>query len=263
MHVLFETSSGYSLFETHNVEDIGKNLVEVQGEVLELNKFGKRVTLTSFLPFKSAIHALENINNVAEGGLNETLKAFLELSLPKSSKRSSKSGVLLGVSDKALAGTIKQTMGINCSSDELVHELIRGIRFHVDKLLSQYIVSEDMKRSQLGLGHAFSREKVAYNVNKSDNMIIQAIALCDQLDKDINLFSMRIKEWYSWHFPELSKIVSDNAQYARLAVAIRERPNIQKDPSVLEKIISIVNDTNIANMIVEASKLSMGNFVYF
>ena len=60
-------------------------------------------------------------------------------------------------------------------------------------------------KAQLGLGHAYSRAKVKFNVNKSDNMIIQSIALLDQLDKDVNTFSMRIREWYSYHFPGLSK----------------------------------------------------------
>jgi nucleolar protein 58 len=42
------------------------------------------------------------------------------------------------------------------------------------------------------------------------------LALLDDLDKEINTYSMRIKEWYGWHFPELSKIVGDNIQYARV-----------------------------------------------
>ena len=61
-------------------------------------------------------------------------------------------------------------------------------------------------KAQLGLGHAYSRAKVKFNVNKSDNMIIQSIALLDQLDKDVNTFSMRIREWYSYHFPGLSNM---------------------------------------------------------
>ena len=36
------------------------------------------------------------------------------------------------------------------------------------------------------------------------------------MDKDINTFAMRLKEWFAWHFPELTKIVNDNAIYARL-----------------------------------------------
>ncbi len=46
--------------------------------------------------------------------------------------------------------------------------------------------------------------------------VLQAIALLDTLDKDVNTFVMRVREWYSWHFPELVKIVNDNYQYAQV-----------------------------------------------
>ncbi len=36
--------------------------------------------------------------------------------------------------------------------------------------------------------------------------MLQAIALLDTLDKDVNTFVMRVREWYSWHFPELVKV---------------------------------------------------------
>ncbi|MCO5551094.1 hypothetical protein L7F22_004591 [Adiantum nelumboides] len=52
----------------------------------------------------------------------------------------------------------------------------------------------DLSKAQLGLGHSYSRSKVKFNVNRSDNMIIQAIALLDVLDKDVNTFSMRVRE---------------------------------------------------------------------
>merc|ERR1711939_945781 len=68
-------------------------------------------------------------------------------------------------------------------------ELNRGIRLHAEKLLKGLEMG-DISRSQLGLGHAYSRGKVKFNVNRSDNMIIQAIALLDQLDKDVNTFAM-------------------------------------------------------------------------
>lgn len=58
-------------------------------------------------------------------------------------------------------------------------------------------------------------------------MIIQSISLLDQMDKDLNLFSMRLKEWYSWHFPELSKIVSDNLMFAKLVLAIRNKTDLK------------------------------------
>lgn len=48
-------------------------------------------------------------------------------------------------------------------------------------------------------------------------MIIQSIALLDQMDKDLNTFAMRVREWYSWHFPELKELVKDNYMVSRIS----------------------------------------------
>lgn len=123
------------------------------------------------------------------GVVNESLKAFLEMNLPKAGK---KNKVELGVSERNLAGAIKGELGVECSTDEIVQELIRGIRLWADKLLGQ-LKEGDLEKAQLGLGHSYSRAKVKFNVNRSDNMIIQAIALLDQMDKDVNTFAMRVR----------------------------------------------------------------------
>jgi nucleolar protein 58 len=36
---------------------------------------------------------------------------------------------------------------------------------------------------------------------------------------------MRVREWYGWHFPELTKIVADNIQYARAVKLMGNRVN--------------------------------------
>ena len=48
-----------------------------------------------------------------------------------------------------------------------------------------------------------------------DTMIVQAIGLLDDLDKELNTYAMRVREWYGWHFPEMTKIVADNIKYAK------------------------------------------------
>jgi len=48
------------------------------------------------------------------------------------------------------------------------------------------------------------------------------------MDKNLNTFSMRIKEWFSWHFPELAKIITDNEVYVKLAHLIKNRNNIDE-----------------------------------
>jgi nucleolar protein 56 len=67
-----------------------------------------------------------------------------------------------------------------------------GIRHHFHNLIKGF-TAKSSGVAQLGLGHSYSRAKVKFNVHRVDNMIIQSIALLDQLDKDINTFSMRIR----------------------------------------------------------------------
>ena len=81
----------------------------------------------------------------------------------------------------------------------------------------------DLEQSRLGLAHTFSRNKISLDVNRQDKPIIQSISLLELLDKDINTFSMRIKEWYSWHYPELVKIISDNFIFVQLVLLIGDR----------------------------------------
>ena len=70
--------------------------------------------------------------------------------------------------------------------------LFSGVRLHFHSLVKG-LTAQAASTAQLGLGHSYSRSKVKFNVNRADNMIIQSIALLDQLDKDINTFSMRVR----------------------------------------------------------------------
>merc|ERR1719329_767082 len=113
-----------------------------------------------------------------------------------------------------------------------------------------------IEQSQLGLGHSYSRCKVKYNPARTDNMIIQSIALLDQMDKDVNTFAMRVKEWYSWHFPELKQVVPDNFQFARCASLIKDKT--QLNDSMLPSLIEILEDEESAKKVIKAAKTSMG-----
>jgi nucleolar protein 56 len=89
-------------------------------------------------------------------------------------------------------------------------------------------------------------------------MIIQAIALLDQLDKDVNLFSMRIREWYGYHFPELVRLVPDNHQYARVAQFIGDKDTLSEEK--LPDLAAILeDDTTLAQNILDAARGSMGS----
>jgi nucleolar protein 56 len=190
--------------------------------------------------------------------MSNDLKNTLELNLPKTSGKKSK--VVLGVLDKKLAAEITSTFpGVQCESIDsspVVSALLRGIRVHSANLIKD-LREGDISRAQLGLGHAYSRSKVKFNVHKNDNHLIQGIATLDALDKGINQSAMRVREWYGWHFPELVKIVSDNGTYAKLVLAIGDKKTLT-DESV-DDIANILNqDKDRAEAIIAAAKISMG-----
>mmetsp|Transcript_29390 Transcript_29390/g.47454 ORF Transcript_29390/g.47454 Transcript_29390/m.47454 type:complete len:473 (-) Transcript_29390:895-2313(-) len=230
LYLLFESASGYALLERVESDQIGETEDPAQASISDFPRFSKIVNLKAFAPFTSADVALENVNAVAEGVLSEFLKSFIDLNFPKSKpgKKAKSSGAILGVIDSKLANAIQEGLpGVRCDSGDSILELMRGVRLHFDKIVSE-LKPGDLEKSQLGLGHNFSRSKVKFNVNRVDNMIIQSISLLDQLDKDLNTFCMRIREWYSWHFPELVRIVGDNYVYARLAHFIKNRTTLSE-----------------------------------
>jgi len=252
LYTLFEHAAGYAVFKVESSEEIGALLPEIQEAVTDLERFGRIVKLVAFQPFKNAANALENINSISEGVVHDDLKVFLESNVPVGKK---KSKVQLGISDPKIGSSIQEGCNIQCESGPAVLEICRGIRFHFHKLITGLTAATSGK-AQLGLGHSYSRAKVKFNVHKVDNMIIQTIALIDQLDKDINTFSMRIREWYSYHFPELVKIVNDNHMYAKVAHHIKSRKDFTEDK--LEGLVEIVMDEGKAQAIFDASKSSMG-----
>ncbi|EZA46515.1 Nucleolar protein, partial [Ooceraea biroi] len=200
----------------------------------------------------TAVAALENINSISEGIITEDLKIFLDSCLPESTKQEI---VILGVADPKLGVNINEALGIKCDHLNAVPEIIRGIRFHFHNLVKGF-TPQTSTVSQLGLGHSYSRAKVKFNVNRVDNMIIQSISLLDQLDKDINTFSMRLREWYGYHFPELVKIVPENYMYAKVALVIKNKKEFtEENMGALE---NAVMDLAKAQAIVNAIKSSMG-----
>lgn len=246
--VLFEHAAGYALFRVREFEEVAAFLPQVEEAVSDVAKFSSVVNLIGFYPFKTAGDALSNINSVSEGIVSDDLKLFLETNMPKGK-------AVLGVSDSKLSASISDACGIKCSHIGVVPEVIRGIRQHFAKLVKGFSAATSDK-SQLGLSHSYSRAKVKFNVNKSDNMIIQSIALLDQLDKDINTFCMRIREWYSYHFPELIKIVPENALYAKVVKLVKNRKELTADK--LDELEAILMDSARAQAVIDASKSSMG-----
>jgi len=79
---------------------------------------------------------------------------------------------------------------------------------------------------QLGLGFSYSRGEFKFNPARSDAMIIHEIVLLDQMDRYLNNFAIRVKIWYSYHFPELRIIVKDYYMFVNCTVLIHDKRSL-------------------------------------
>lgn len=221
---------------------------------MDYKKISKIITLKGFSPFKTSNQALDNTNSIVNRVLTDDLTEFLKTYLPMKKKSQFK----LAVIDPQLAQTITEALNIPVLVGDFVAEVARAIRYHIHRYLD--VSEEDLIKSQLGLGHSYSRMRCMFDVNRQDKPIIQSIALIDQLDKDINSFCMRIKEWFGWHFPELNKIVADNSMFVKIVKLIEKRQAIiDNKEEIVPQIEELTNDTDLTKQIVDAAATSMGS----
>lgn len=127
----------------------------------------------------------------------------------------------MAVADPKLSNAIAQLPGLSLKtvSDSSTQDVFRAIRENLSSLLPDLLPSEEAA-TRLGLAHSLSRHKLRFSPDKVDTMIIQSIASLDVLDKQLNTYAMRVKEWYGWHFPELAKILNDNLAYCKFLICL-------------------------------------------
>lgn len=253
LYVLFESAAGYLLCTIVNWEEIGQVTESVIEVCADPMRFGQVAQFSAFFPFQTAEMALENMKEIQNGNATEELKTFLVQNLPKKVKKYN-----LGVGDASLGKTLSDE-GYPVVIDKNISELLRGIRIHFTRIVKSFDSPiGDLHKFQVGLGHSFSRNKLQFDPNKQDKSIVQSIALIDRLDKDINLFSMRCREWYSWHFPELAKIITDGEKFLRVAALIGNKDQFEDNEETRRKISKIVDDPSLENDIFSSILVSMG-----
>lgn len=207
MYFLYEATSGYFLFFCSDDFFNSTKLEKNHSFTNNYSKFFEKVKFRAFIPFKTAKHAIENFIFLSKSFGTSFLIDFL---INQISIRPQK--FLLGIEEPKLANFIYSKYKISTLTNEATTELARGIRLHYVKLTQKFIYSDQIK-ARHSLAHIFSRSKLNLSLRKADIMIIQSNSLLEQIEKDLNFFSMNVKEWYSWHFPELVKFLNNSYLY--------------------------------------------------
>lgn len=244
MHLLFETALGYALFK---VDEQAFSKVKTWKDLPTDSKQVKKVLqLQAFKEFADAKEVLQASVKMIHGKLSKKLEKFIKTNVVSDAIKSK-----LLVVDKKLATEINKKLGITCEANDKVVELMRCVRGSLDELMGS-VDQTEMKNMALGLAHGLGRFRIKFSSEKVDTMIIQAISLHADLDKEINNYMMRLREWYGYHFPELTKIVTDTALYTKVVKAIGMRQNAST-----AELAAIVGE-DVETEIRTAADISMG-----
>ncbi|QSZ37524.1 hypothetical protein DSL72_008622 [Monilinia vaccinii-corymbosi] len=243
LFILTETAAGLVLFKADK-KILKKD--DVASEVQTAEGINGLLKLKQFQKFDSAATALEEVASLVEGKVSPMLTKLLDTL--KDEKKAS-----LAVADPKLGQAINKLPGLTLTpiSDSKTNDIFRGIRDHLPSLIPG-LLPEHISTMSLGLSHSLSRHKLKFSPDKVDTMIVQAISLLDDLDKELNTYAMRVKEWYGWHFPEMGKIVNDNLAYARIILKVGMRVNTSSTD------LSDILPEEIEAAIKAAAEVSMG-----
>ncbi|XP_075229062.1 nop5 ribonucleoprotein [Lycorma delicatula] len=254
MLVLFETAAGYAIFKLLDESKIQKS-EDLYNDFETPEGASQVVKLKHFEKFTNTTEALAATTAAVEGKLSKKLKKVLK-------KFSGEVQDQLLVADAKLGNAIKDKLNLPCLSNTAVNELIRCIRSQTEALLAG-CNKKDMTAMALGLAHSLSRYKLKFSPDKVDTMIVQAICLLDELDKELNNYVMRCREWYGWHFPELGKIITDNIAYVKTVRLIGTRDNVSSTdlsdilPEEIEEKVKIAAETSMGTEIADDDILNI------
>ncbi|KAK2576303.1 hypothetical protein KPH14_005668 [Odynerus spinipes] len=243
MLVLFETPAGYAIFKLLDE----KKLAQTENLFLDFETpetASRIVKLKHFEKFADTTEALAATTAAVEGKLCKSLKKTLK-------KHCAELQEEIAVADAKLGNAIKDKLSLSCVSNTAIQELMRCIRSQVDGLLAG-LPKKEMTAMALGLAHSLSRYKLKFSPDKVDTMIVQAVCLLDDLDKELNNYVMRCREWYGWHFPELGKIITDNIAFVRTVKLIGTREN------TINTDLSDILPEDVEEKVKEAAEISMG-----
>ncbi|KAF3075029.1 hypothetical protein CFAM422_002780 [Trichoderma lentiforme] len=244
LFVLAETPAGYGLLKATDKKML-KN-ADLAAELGKPERLVEMLKLKKFVKFDSAAMALEEAAALSQGQIPPLLSSLLE-DLQAEKKAS------LAVADLKLGTAISNLPKLNVSpvAGTETMDLFRAVREHVSSLIPG-LDQDVIDRMTLGLSHSMSRHKLKFSPDKVDSMIIQAIKMLDDIDKELNVYAMRTKEWYGWHFPEMAKTLNDNLAYARVVRHVGMRDNF-KDADLSE---ILPEDVEVA--LKASAELSMG-----
>jgi nucleolar protein 56 len=211
--------------------------------------FGEDNTLVEkvFFP-KDAVETAERLKKIEDGTLIDEISSLID--------NLKKKGYTEFVFENQQTATIvadqmKMDVSVDASSEAGTYFRENLAKIALD---SGFVEKPELLRVHL---HKVSLElakmKVKKTVEKRDMLVAQAVLSVDDMDKSLNLFMSRIREWYGLHFPELDRLLEKHETYSRLVVNLGRKENFTTESLEQEGL-----PKNKSKMIAEVAAASMG-----
>jgi nucleolar protein 56 len=154
-----------------------------------------------------------------------------------------------------LAANVKEQFAVTTETSktseagQLLRSNIEGFALEVG-FVKDY---EDFRNWMHNVSMELAKLKVKGAIEKRDLLAVHAIQTLDDIDKTINLFMSRLREWYGVHFPELDRLIDKHETYARIVVNLGVREEF-----TAERLIKEGLPRQKAEQIANVAKTSMG-----
>ncbi|MEB2793135.1 MAG: C/D box methylation guide ribonucleoprotein complex aNOP56 subunit [Caldisphaeraceae archaeon] len=209
---------------------------------------GEKGEVIAYEPLpKNYDEATESIINVYKGALS---KSFLSII---NKIKEVKPDVVV-VEDESEAKVFNQE-GLNVKVEEA-----NSVALKFRSEMPSYIIASEFVKDEkefyewyFNVIYEFTRRMLRGAVQKRDLLVAQAIRAIDDIDKTVNLYSTRLREWYSIYFPELNDLVDNHELYAMLISELKRREEF-----TVSNLVSLGVSEGKARKIYEASRNSLG-----
>jgi len=139
----------------------------------------------------------------------------------------------------------KQVRGMICihKKDNVGEETMQGsyrkLALDLRWVSSQAELNEILSKVNIEL------TKTELRREKRDQIIMRVVSVLDELEKELNVFSEKLREWYGLHFPEASSMIPSHERYAELVARNGRRESL--DDSGLAKLAGKSSGMDFSN----------------
>jgi nucleolar protein 56 len=212
--------------------ELGFFILNEKGEVLDK------------LLFKSPLEAAKSLTEVNEGKLSfEALSFFKKLNEFEK----------IILDNEGLAKALESKFKIEVQKPCLIIDEFRRNLASTALKLKILKNKEEVENFLREVAVEITREKLRAASAKKDLYAIQISRALEDIDKTLNLFAGRIREWYGLIFPELNNLVESHEAYIKLIIEFGSKSNF-----TLENLLNAGLSAEKAEQISKAAINSIG-----